>query len=99
QIVIDDKEPDQIIFAHEVECLGHVMTFKIPETIHMLVRKLKLIFVDKDRYVANVRKIQKRREQSGGGDSLVVCRGHIGERAGDQSPADAIFYDIELEFS
>src|SRR5512132_2963649 len=52
QIVIDDKEPDQIVLAHEVECLGHVVAFKVTEAIHMLVGKLKLVFINEDRDVA-----------------------------------------------
>src|SRR4030095_7173126 len=99
QVVVDDKEPDQIVFTHEVECLGHVATFEVAKAIHVLVGKLELVFVDEDRDVADIGKIQERREQRGGGDASVVCGGHIGERAGNQSSADAIPYDIDLRFS
>ncbi len=62
------------------------MTFKVTETIYMLVRKLKLVFINKHRDVADVRKIQKRREQRGGGGTSVVCCGHIGERMATNVP-------------
>ena len=59
QIVVHDKEPDQIVFAQEVECLRHVATFKITEAIHVLVGKLELGIVDKYRDVADIGKVEQ----------------------------------------
>ena len=40
QIVVHDEEPDQIVLAHEIEGLGHVVTFKVAETMHVFVCEL-----------------------------------------------------------
>ena len=72
QIVVHDEEPDQIVLAHEIECLGHVVAFEIADADHVLVGELELVFVDENRDVADLGKVEQRREQRRG--TRCVCR-------------------------
>src|SRR5215475_13827214 len=73
-----------------------MVALEIAQTMHMLVRKLQLRFVNEHRNVANIGKVQECRKQRGGGDAFVVCGGHISEGAGDQGAADAVPKRVDL---
>ncbi len=45
QVIIHHERPDQIIVAHQVEHLRHMLTIKITLLVHVFFQAFQLLFV------------------------------------------------------
>jgi hypothetical protein len=79
QVVVDDREPDQVIGAQHVKRRRPVAACEIALGVHPLFERTQLLLVDKDREFAGLGKIDHRHEIRRTLDSVVALDCHMGK--------------------
>jgi hypothetical protein len=82
QVVVDDARPDKIIGAQHFEGRRHIAAFKIALGVHPLFERAQLLFVDKDREFAGVRKIDHCYKIGRTLDPVIALSCHVGQSTG-----------------
>ena len=89
QVVVDHERPDQVVLAHQVEHVRHVVALEIALLGDMLLDPGELLAVDEHGDLADLLEVEQRGEEGRGLDAILALGGEPGERRADQDAADA----------
>ena len=98
-VIIDKIRPDQIIGPQHVERVCHLRPFQITAFFHAFLKRLDLLFVDKDFQLASMGKIHLCGKQGSRSDPCIFLCRQIGKRYRQQRAANAIADSIDLFFA